>query len=95
MRTLVLLFSLCFFPFIAGTQTISKQLETAVARFVADAQMKNGIMSLYVIDSKTGAVVYNKNGTVGLAAASSQKVITAATAYELLGKDFRYKTEPG
>ena len=95
MRTVYLLFSLWVLPFIVTAQTISKKLETAIATLVADNQMKNAIMSLYVVNSKTGAVVYNKNASVGLAAASSQKVITAVTALEVLGKDYRFKTEVG
>ena len=37
--------------------------------------------------------MYDKNSQVGLAPASTQKIITAATAFELLGKDYRYKTK--
>jgi serine-type D-Ala-D-Ala carboxypeptidase/endopeptidase (penicillin-binding protein 4) len=48
-----------------------------------------------VIDAKTGNVVFDKNSQVGLAPASTQKIITSATAFELLGKDYRYKTELG
>ncbi|HZH01898.1 MAG TPA: D-alanyl-D-alanine carboxypeptidase/D-alanyl-D-alanine-endopeptidase, partial [Flavisolibacter sp.] len=36
-----------------------------------------------------------KNAAIGMAPASTQKIITAASAYELLGKDFRYQTEFG
>jgi D-alanyl-D-alanine carboxypeptidase/D-alanyl-D-alanine-endopeptidase (penicillin-binding protein 4) len=36
--------------------------------------------------------VHNTNGLVGLAPASTQKVITSISAYELLGKGFRYET---
>jgi D-alanyl-D-alanine carboxypeptidase/D-alanyl-D-alanine-endopeptidase (penicillin-binding protein 4) len=46
-----------------------------------------------VINAKTGKVVFDKNSQVGLAPASTQKIITAVTAFELLGKDYRYKTE--
>jgi D-alanyl-D-alanine carboxypeptidase/D-alanyl-D-alanine-endopeptidase (penicillin-binding protein 4) len=48
-----------------------------------------------VINAKKGEVVFDKNSQVGLAPASTQKIITAATAFELLGKDYRYKTELG
>jgi D-alanyl-D-alanine carboxypeptidase/D-alanyl-D-alanine-endopeptidase (penicillin-binding protein 4) len=39
--------------------------------------------------------VFDKNSSIGLAPASTQKIITSAAAYDLLGKDFRYKTEFG
>ena len=50
---------------------------------------------MYVINANTGEVVFDKNSRVGLATASTLKIITAATAYELLGKDFRYETKIG
>jgi serine-type D-Ala-D-Ala carboxypeptidase/endopeptidase (penicillin-binding protein 4) len=76
-------------------QTISSSLSQAFEIFEKDSQLQNAISSLYVIDAKTGEVVFDKNSAIGLAPASTQKIITSATAYELLGKDFQYKTELG
>jgi len=45
-----------------------------------------------VIDAKTGNIVFDKNSQTGLAPASTQKIITSVTAFETLGKDFRYNT---
>lgn len=95
MRTLYLLISLLSTPFVASTQTLYKKLENAVVGLGNDSQMKYAIVGFYVVNSKTGAVVYSKNARVGLAAASSQKVITATTAFDLLGKDYCFKTELG
>jgi len=74
-------------------QDISSKLQTAFTQFEKDAQLQSAITSLYVIDAKTGQTVFEKNSDIGLAPASTQKVITAATAYALLGKDFRYQTK--
>jgi len=76
-------------------QDISSRLSQGFEAFEKDSQLQNAISSLYVIDAKTGKVVFEKNSSIGLAPASTQKIITSATAYELLGKDFRYKTEFG
>ena len=76
-------------------QTVSQKLQKAFQQFESDSQLKHAISSLYVIDAKTGQVVFDKNSQVGLAPASTQKIITSVTAFELLGKDFRYKTELG
>jgi D-alanyl-D-alanine carboxypeptidase/D-alanyl-D-alanine-endopeptidase (penicillin-binding protein 4) len=72
-------------------QDITKRLDKAVKILEEDRQMKNGIIGFYVTDY-TGAVVYEKNAILGLAVASSQKVITSAASLELLGVSFRYKT---
>lgn len=74
-------------------QTVSQRLQKAFAAFENDDQLKHAMSSLYVIDAKTGQVVFDKNSQVGLAPASTQKIITSVTAFEVLGKDFRYKTD--
>ncbi|HMU45848.1 MAG TPA: D-alanyl-D-alanine carboxypeptidase/D-alanyl-D-alanine-endopeptidase [Chitinophagaceae bacterium] len=88
--TSFLIFGVCVFA-----QTISQKIQKAWQQFETDPQLKHAISSLYVIDAKTGQVVFDKNSQVGLAPASTQKIITATTAFELLGKDYRYKTELG
>lgn len=90
-KTLFSLILLCFFTAAAGQGT-GPRLQKAYGLFEKDEQLKHAISSLYVIDARTGQVVFEKNAQVGLAPASTQKVITSVTAFELLGKDFRYKT---
>jgi serine-type D-Ala-D-Ala carboxypeptidase/endopeptidase (penicillin-binding protein 4) len=87
-----LLFFFALLPFTALTQTVAKQLQTAFLQFEKDPQLASAISSLYVIDAKTGAVVFDKYSTIGLAPASTQKIITSITAFELLKKNFRYQT---
>lgn len=75
------------------SQNITQKLQNAFQQFENDNQLKHAISSLYVINAKTGQVVFDKNSQVGLAGASTQKIIIAAAAFELLKKDYRYKTE--
>jgi D-alanyl-D-alanine carboxypeptidase/D-alanyl-D-alanine-endopeptidase (penicillin-binding protein 4) len=94
MKKIIFLFSIAI-SYHCFAQNTTLKLTQAFQQFENDAQLSNAISSLYVIDAKTGNVVFDKNSTIGLATASTLKIITAATAYELLGKDFRYKTELG
>ncbi len=94
MKTKLLLFGLCCSTF-SYAQNITEQLQEAVKKLEADNQFKHAIISMYVVDTKTGKQVFEKNAQVGLAPASCQKVITSASAFELLGKDFTYKTYIG
>jgi len=80
---------------ISFSQTINQKLRKAFQHFEKDEQLKHAVSSLYVIDAKTGSVIFDKNSQIGLAPASTQKIITSVTAFELLGKDYRYKTELG
>ncbi len=68
------------------------KLEQAYQNLVADEQAKYAITSLCVLDAKTGKVIFAKNENIGLATASTLKTITSATAFSVLGKDFRFQT---
>jgi serine-type D-Ala-D-Ala carboxypeptidase/endopeptidase (penicillin-binding protein 4) len=76
-------------------QTVAEKLRQSFQRFMSDSQLKHAAVSLYVIDAKTGQPVFDVNSQLGLAPASTQKIITSVTAFELLGKDYRYKTTVG
>lgn len=76
----------------ASTQSINEKLQKAYRDFETDSQLSHAISSLYVINAKTGEIVFDKNSQVGLAPASTQKIITATTAFERLGKNYKYET---
>ena len=82
-------------PFLLHAQTAKEKIETQVKRLLADSQMVNAILGFYVMDASNGEVIYNVNGSVGLAPASTQKIVTSVAAFDMLGKDYRYKTEMG
>lgn len=92
MKTTLLLVGSLLSLFCYG-QDVAQQLNTAVKKLEADSQFKHAIISMYVVESKTGKVVFDKNAQIGLAPASCQKVITSVSAFEMLGKEYRYKTE--
>lgn len=82
-------------PLVGWSQTVSSKLAAAYKTFAQDSQLRNGVASLYVINAKTGQVVFKENELIGLTPASTQKIITSVSAYELLGKNFRYQTQFG
>src|SRR5882757_97622 len=83
----------CFICSFGWAQNMDVKLSTAVKNLEADDQFKHAIVSMYIVDSKTGKVIFENNAQVGLAPASCQKVITSTTAFELLGKEYQYKTD--
>jgi len=95
MQRIILIIIISFFSISLNSQSVQNKLTKAFEAFEKDSQLRNGIASLYVVNAKTGNVVFEKNGYTGLATASTMKVITSVSAYGLLGKDFRYKTEFG
>ena len=76
-------------------QNIQSQLDIALQKLSVDVQFKHASIGLYIINGKTGKVIFDRNSQVGLAPASCQKVITSVAAFELLGKVFQFKTYIG
>jgi D-alanyl-D-alanine carboxypeptidase/D-alanyl-D-alanine-endopeptidase (penicillin-binding protein 4) len=80
---------------VCWSQPVAEVLAKAYKTFEGDPQLRGSIASLYVIDANSGKTIFDKNGRTGLAPASTQKVITSASAYALLGPDFMYQTRFG
>lgn len=85
----ILLVGLCC---MVHAQTVTQKLDAAVKKLLADESMTHATMSLYVVNTQTGAVVYDYNGKVGLAPASTQKIMTSVAAFDLLTPAYRFKT---
>ncbi len=74
---------------------VNNKIAAAYQVFTNDPQMKYGISSLLVVEALTGKTVFAKNENIGLSPASTLKVVTAATAFEILGTDFTFNTPFG
>lgn len=70
----------------------SRSLTVAMEKLAADEQFANASIALSVREAETGMEVYQLNGNLGVNPASSQKVVTSASAFQLLGKEFRFNT---
>ena len=73
----------------------SEAFNLSFKKFAQDDQFKHATLSFFVINTTTGEPVIQVNTSMGVAPASCQKVITAATAFALLGHDYSYKTTLG
>ena len=93
LKTSIIICTLCmYFSSYISAQPVSKKIAAAFQQFEKDTQLINAISSLYIIEGKSGEVIFDRNSRIGLAPASTQKTITSISAYELLGKNFTYAT---
>ena len=76
-------------------QDLQQKLSAAFTRLQADSQCSYASVSLTVLDAKTGEQVFAANPNMGLATASTLKIITSITAFYVLGADFKYHTQLG
>lgn len=78
-----------------SAQDIKASLDRSVSLFLKDEQMQHASMGFFVLDGSTGEPIYDFDAQKGLAPASTQKIFTSIASFDLLGRDFRYKTEIG
>ena len=79
----------------ANAQSPIPKLEQAYSQFLSDSQTKYATVSICVLDATTGKTLFARNENLGVSTASTLKTITSATAFGVLGKDFRYQTTLG
>ena len=72
-------------------QNIAQKLDAATKNLLNSAPAYAANLSVYVAD-ENGNFIYEHNGNRGLSSASTQKIFTAATALETLGKNYQYTT---
>ncbi len=66
--------------------------QTAIQQFVNNPALKHASVGVQVTDLKTGKTIVSHDPQKSLTPASVTKVITSATALELLGENYRYAT---
>lgn len=80
---------------LTGLEALSSdpaQIRRAYDEFKRLPQLENASISLTVLDAKSGELLFSENGKVGMATASTLKNITAATALDILGPEYRFST---
>lgn len=83
-----LVFSLAFFLFFTSVFP-----QTAVQKFLGNSALKHASVGISVVDLQTGRVVVSHDAQKSLTPASVLKLITTATAIEVFGENYRYKTD--
>jgi D-alanyl-D-alanine carboxypeptidase/D-alanyl-D-alanine-endopeptidase (penicillin-binding protein 4) len=79
-------------PVPAVVEDTLTNVEKAVIEFMKDPELRNAALSFYAVDLTTKKEVVNYNGWMSIVPASCMKLITTATALEILGSGYRFKT---
>ncbi len=69
--------------------------QSALQQFIANHALRHASVGVQVVDLKSGETVVSHDAQKSLTPASITKIITTATALELLGDNYRYKTIVG
>ncbi len=84
-KTVSILFLFSFF--------ISGFAQSGLQQFVNNPALKHASVGVSVVDMQSGRVVVDYNSQKSLTPASVLKLITTATAIEVFGENYRYKTD--
>ena len=72
--------------------TVEEETAASIQKLLRGSVLRRGVTGLYVADARTGEPLFAVNAKDPLNPASNVKLISTATALELLGPEFRYPT---
>ena len=75
-----------------GTVFAQNSVQSAIDLFASDPVFANASVGFLAIDCATGETIASKNPSTCLSPASTVKLFTTATAFQVLGKDYTPKT---
>lgn len=70
----------------------SNSIQTYAETMMTDSQLKHAVFGFYVKDMTSGTVIADYNSELSIPSASTMKLVTTATAYQTLGRGYRFKT---
>ena len=76
----------------ALTASAQNAYQAAANRLAADPSLKNGSLSISVIDVESGRLLASIEPERSLSPASNLKILATASALVLLGPDYRFQT---
>ncbi|MCB0581242.1 MAG: D-alanyl-D-alanine carboxypeptidase/D-alanyl-D-alanine-endopeptidase, partial [Phaeodactylibacter sp.] len=78
---------------LAGIAPAQNAYQAAANRLAAEPSLKNGSLSISVVDVESGKLLASYEPERSLSPASNLKVLTTASALALLGPDYRFQTQ--
>ncbi len=85
-------FFLLFFSVLAFSVQAQSGFDDAVKQLLQKPEYKNASVGMCITDLSSGEDIYRLNADKVLVPASTMKLITTSTAFEILGDDYRFKT---
>ncbi|MBN2635665.1 MAG: D-alanyl-D-alanine carboxypeptidase/D-alanyl-D-alanine-endopeptidase [Prolixibacteraceae bacterium] len=89
------IFTVLFTVLIVWSASAQTSFENELNKILSEPEYKNATVGIHIVDLETGETVFGLNEYQLMVPASTMKLITSATAFELLGEDYRFKTTIG
>lgn len=88
-------FLFLFFTFSCTGAIAQTGFELAVQQLLSKPEYKNASVGIHILNQQTGEEMYGLNAHKVLIPASTMKLISSATALEVLGEQYRFRTQIG
>lgn len=79
--------------FISAQKSVVFKLEACWRKLMTDSQMQYGSAGICIMDINNGQVIFERSSNIGMAPASTQKILTSIAAFEALGYHYKYDTK--
>jgi D-alanyl-D-alanine carboxypeptidase/D-alanyl-D-alanine-endopeptidase (penicillin-binding protein 4) len=89
----ILFVLLNFISFLFSMLYAQSALENTIQSFAKDPIIRHGQLGICIADAETGQLIASHNAQMTLMPASNMKIITTAAALQILGSNYRFKTE--
>jgi D-alanyl-D-alanine carboxypeptidase/D-alanyl-D-alanine-endopeptidase (penicillin-binding protein 4) len=86
-------FFILFFSVLSYTLASQTRLDNTVQLLLQKPDYKNASVAMHVVDLNSGDELYNLNAEKVLIPASTMKLVTTASAFEILGTEYRFETQ--
>ncbi|MDL2222919.1 D-alanyl-D-alanine carboxypeptidase/D-alanyl-D-alanine-endopeptidase [Bacteroidales bacterium OttesenSCG-928-M11] len=72
---------------------LEAQNQTSLRKFLNEPHLKHAAIGLKIVDLSSGEVVLSHNENTSFTPGSTMKIVTTATALDILGKNFSFQTK--
>lgn len=86
-------FVLLSFSLLLISLSLNAQPGDALRKFLSQDHLKHAAIGLKIIDLSSGNIVMEHNGNTSFTPGSTMKIVTSATALDVLGSNFKFETQ--
>jgi serine-type D-Ala-D-Ala carboxypeptidase/endopeptidase (penicillin-binding protein 4) len=94
-KTVAILVSFCFLFVLNTAFSQIDHINNAVKNLISDPKLRGAQIGISILKSNKGEIIAAHHAEQIMIPASTQKLITTAAAMDLLGKNYKFKTEMG
>ena len=94
-KMIIRIFTIFLFVTISFCGFSQQDFRVSLNKILQQPEYKNATVGIQIVDLETGNPLFEWNAEKLMIPASTLKIVTSATSFEILGADYRFKTKVG